>query len=312
MTRKTPPGRAAKLLPGALTLTLGACQPAAPSQRPDASTHAAEITRWRAAREAELRGEHGWLALAGLHWLSEGSHRLGSAPGADVALPDGAPAQVGILTVHGREVRLHSEPGIDVKLAGVAVTDTVLRSDADPAGPDRVTISGRFELRIIARGDRLGVRLYDPEAPARREFTGLTAFPLAPQWRVTARFEPYASPRQIEHPTVVGTTKAEVPGVAVFTVDGHELRLTPILETGPTGPELLFVFRDLTSDGETYPGGRFLVTPLPQGGALELDFNRAVNPPCAFTPYATCPLPLPENRLAVRIAAGEKTPAGQH
>ncbi len=124
---------------------------------------------------------------------------------------------------------------------------------------------------------------------------------------------PFTPPRKIDHPTVLGTVQpAEVPGVARFTVAGNEYRLTPILESGPAGDELLFVFRDGTSGAETYAAGRFLVAAMPKDGVVELDFNRAHNPPCAFTPYATCPLPLPENRLALRIPAGEKTHAGAH
>ena len=122
------------------------------------------------------------------------------------------------------------------------------------------------------------------------------------------RFEPFASPRTVDHPTVLGTTqRAELPGVVVFTLAGQTLRLTPMLQHGPRGDELLFVFRDRSSGGETYAGGRFLVAAPAVDGLVLLDFNRAHNPPCAFTPYATCPLPLPENRLPVAIAAGEQT-----
>ncbi len=294
----------------ALLLTLGACHPPAPPRCTDCDAHAAEIAGWRARRLAELTGEQGWLALAGLHWLREGEQRLGSGQGADIRFPAGAPAEVGTLTLRAGAVQLHVAPDVDARIGETAITDAALRSDVDPSRPaDRVTIAGRFTFLILARGDRLGLRLYDREAPERTHFAGIESYPVAPRWRVTARFEPYPTPRLVDHPTVIGTTKAQIPGVAIFTIDGEQLRLTPILEHGPAGDELLFVFRDRTSDGETYPGGRFLITGMPRDGALVLDFNRAHNPPCAFTPYATCPLPLPENRLGMRVEAGEKTPA---
>ena len=291
-------------------LTFGACHPPAPPQCSDCAAHEAEIAGWRAQRLAELGGEQGWLALAGLYWLREGEHRLGAAPDADIVFPAGAPAEVGTLTLQAGVVQLHVAPGVDARIADAKITDMALRSDVDPSQPaQRVTIAGRFTFLILARGDRLGLRLYDRDSPERTHFAGIESYPVAERWRVTARFEPYPTPRLVDHPTVIGTTKAEIPGVAIFTIDGVERRLTPILEHGPAGDELLFVFRDLTSEAETYPGGRFLITGSPRAGALMLDFNRAHNPPCAFTPYATCPLPLPENRLGVRVDAGEKTPA---
>lgn len=288
---------------------LAACRPTASSEpeREGSDAHAAAIARWHAERDAELRDAQGWLALAGLTWLSEGEYRLGADPGADIAFPGGAPASVGTLTLQGGELRLRVAPGVDARLDGAPITEATLRPDRD-----RVQLGERFTFLAIARGGRIGLRLYDAGSPARREFAGIPSFPVAPAWRVRARFEPYDPPRSIVHPTVVGDTQAEVPGVAVFTLGGVEHRLTPILEQGPKGPELLFVFRDRTSGVETYTGGRFLIAELPQDGALELDFNRAHNPPCAFTAYATCPLPREENHLKIRVEAGEKTPAEGH
>ena len=282
--------------------------------QPECSTcgeYEASILAWRAERIAALRAEQGWLALAGLYWLGEGEHRLGSDPGADLVFPAGAPAAIGSLRLQAGEVSLHVAPGVDARIGGAAVTDIVLRSDVAPSQPpDRVHIGERFTFFIIARGERLGVRLYDEASPGRREFAGIDAFPVASEWRIAARFEAYPTPREIEHPTVLGTVQAaQVPGVAVFSIAGREHRLTPILESGPGGQELLFVFRDQTSGVETYMGGRFLIAALAQDGTVLLDFNTAHNPPCAFTPYATCPVPLAENRLPIRIEAGEKVPA---
>lgn len=295
----------ALILPG-----LAGCRPSAPLRCTDCAERDAPLQAWRATRLAALRGEQGWLALAGLHWLGPGAHRLGADPGADIVFPAGAPAEVGTLTLRGGEIHLQVAPGVDARLNGAPITATDLHTDADPARPaDRVQLGARFTFLVIARGERLGLRIYDRESPARREFTGITHFPARPAWRVQARFEPFTPPRRIDHPTAIGTVQpAEVPGVAVFTVESREYRLTPILEHGPDGPELLFVFRDRTSGVETYTGGRFLIARMPEDGVVELDFNRAHNPPCAFTEYATCPLPLAENRLALRVEAGEKTP----
>lgn len=309
-------GRA--LLGGALIMTsmtsmtssLG-CHPAAAAACSTCGQYEAEVAAWRAERIAALRAEQGWLALAGLFWLAEGEQSLGAVPGVDIEFPAGAPAAIGSVRRTGAVVSLRVAPGVDARLDGAPITEVVLRSDADPQRPpDRVHIGERFTFLIVARGDRLGLRLYDSEAPGRRMFAGIPAFPVAPEWRIQARFEAYAQPRTIEHPTVLGTVQpAEVPGVAVFSIAGQEHRLTPIRESGPDGESLLFVFRDLTSGSGTYAGGRFLLAAPAKDGYVELDFNRAHNPPCAFTPYATCPVPLPENRLPVRVTAGEQLPA---
>jgi len=291
---------------------MAACRPPAPACS-DCAALEAETRAWQDERLAALRGDTSWLTLAGLYWLAEGEHRLGAVDTADLVFPAGAPAEVGTLTRTGREIRLRISPGVDARINNTSISDVVLRSDEDPTQPaDRVQLGERFTFFILARGDRLGVRLYDRDSAERREFTGIPTFPVHSAWRVAARFEPLAVPRKIDHPTILGTAMpAEVPGTVSFTLAGREHRLTPILERGPHGQELLFVFRDLTSGAETYTGGRFLVAPLPTAdNRLVLDFNRAHNPPCAFTPYATCPVPLPENRLQLRVEAGEKTPTG--
>ncbi|MCY1058129.1 DUF1684 domain-containing protein [Nannocystis sp. SCPEA4] len=295
----------------ALALTAAAAchrHPAPPAAVEPA--YAAEHARWHAERIAALRAPQGWLALAGLYWLQDGDYRLGADPAADIVFPEGAPSAVGTLTLADQQVRLRVAAGVDARVRGQPVTDLVLRSDVDPAQPaDRVELGDRFTFLIIARGARLGLRLYDGASEERREFAGIATFALDPAWVIRARFEPLATPRTIEHPTVLGTVQpAEVPGVAVFTLAGREHRLTPILEHAPGGDALLFVFSDQTSGHETYHGGRFLLAEPPQGGELVLDFNRAHNPPCAFTAFATCPVPLAENRLPLAIHAGEKTP----
>jgi uncharacterized protein len=248
-----------------------------------------EIAQWRAARASALQAEGGWLTVAGLFWLHEGANTFGKDASSEIALPDG-PAQAGVF---------------ELRAGAVSVIQSGERAprQLQPDSSDVVKV-GRLSLFPIKRGDRLGIRLKDPENPARKEFHGLDYFPASEAYRVTARW--VASPRQIPVLNVLGQTQpSESPGYAEFRIGEKELRLYPILET-PDARELFYIFRDQTSLRETYPAGRFLYSALPKNGRVVLDFNKAVNPPCAFTAYATCPLPPAENRLAVRIEAGEK------
>jgi uncharacterized protein (DUF1684 family) len=163
---------------------------------------------------------------------------------------------------------------------------------------------GRLSLFVIKRGEKYGIRLKDPESEYRREFHGIEVFPASAEYRVTAKW--VAEPAKIPILNVLGQTEEmKSPGYAVFRIHGQEYRLRPVLEADDA-QELFFIFRDQTSAKETYGAGRFLYSEMPKDGHVVLDFNKAYNPPCAFTPYATCPLPPPENRLAVRIEAGEK------
>ena len=246
-----------------------------------------EIARWRLDREAALKADGGWLSVAGLFWLHEGANPFGKEASSAVALPDG-PAHAGVLHLdHGK----------------VSATMDGATRQLRPDSADVLRV-GRLSLFVIQRGDRFGIRLKDPEAATRREFSRLEYFPIGPAWRVTAKW--VAEPHKIPILNVLGQTEdSECPGYALFRLNGQEFRLYPILEE-PGAKELFFIFRDQTSARETYGAGRFLYSALPENGQVVLDFNKAHNPPCAFTAYATCPLPPPENRLAVRIEAGEK------
>jgi uncharacterized protein len=248
-----------------------------------------EIAQWRTARATALRAEGGWLTVAGLFWLHEGANPFGKDPAGEIALPDG-PAQAGVFEVRAGTV-------------AVTMKGESGRRELQPDSADVVKV-GRLSLFLIKRGDKLGIRLKDPESPARKEFHGLDYFPVSEAYRVTARW--VAEPHQIPVLNVLGQTEpSQCPGYAEFRIGEKELRLYPILEE-PDAKELFYIFRDQTSGRETYPAGRFLYSELPKDGRVVLDFNKAYNPPCAFTPYATCPLPPPENRLPVRIEAGEK------
>ncbi len=243
---------------------------------------------WHARRIERLRAPDGWLALAGLHWLAPGENRVPGLPGAFV--------------VEGGKVRLAAAASDGYALRGAPVTSVTLASDAADA-PDRLAVGSRA-VAIIDRGGKLAVRVWDAERPARKAFAGVDAFPPDPRWRIEARWEPYAAPRRVEVPSVVGIPQVEsVPGRATFELAGRSLSLEPTLE--PDG-SLFFVFRDATAASETYGAGRFLSADAPRDGRVVLDFNRATNPPCAFTPFATCPLPRRENVLPVRVEAGER------
>jgi uncharacterized protein (DUF1684 family) len=235
---------------------------------------------WRANYEASLKAADGWLSVAGLSWLHEGPNT--------VDLP------------HGKPIVLHLDSG------KVTFEKRQLKSDATDH-PD-VLKFGDISLTVIERGGKMGVRLRDPNAETRREFTGCKWFPADPAWRVNARWVPYPKPRMIAITNILGMTDQEPsPGYVDFTLQGKKLTLEPVLEDG----ELFFMFKDATSAKSTYGAGRFLYAAVPKGNEVELDFNKAHNPPCAFTAFATCPLPPKQNILAAAIEAGEKN-YGKH
>jgi len=252
-----------------------------------ASDFASEIAQWHADREARLQAEDGWLSLAGLFWLHDGANPFGKDPAGEIALPDG-PAHAGVF---------HLDRG------KVSVTIDGATREVKPDSDDVVRV-GRLRLLAIKRGDRYGIRVKDPQSEARVHFKGIESFPADESYRIVAKW--VAEPKKIPILNVLGQTEeSDCPGYAVFQLHGREFTLHPIFEE-PGAKELFYIFKDQTSGKETYPAGRFFYSGLPKDGHVVLDFNKAYNPPCAFTPYATCPLPPPENRLAVRIEAGEK------
>jgi hypothetical protein len=297
-----------------LTLWLAQQEPAGALPGDDA--YRREIETWRADRLARLRGDGGWLTLAGLYWLKPGINRFGADRSNDLVLPARAPPRAGTFRLEAGRVTVEALPGAPLMLAGKPITRAELRSDAAGA-PDVVSL-GDLTMQVIARGDRLGIRVKDPRSPARQGFKGLSWFPVRPQYRVNARFVAHAAPVSIAVPTVIGTTETmPSPGSALFELAGKSVRLDPVLEPGET--QLFFIFRDATSGRSTYGGGRFLYADPPRNpgkdGRIVLDFNKAYSPPCAFTPYATCPLPPSQNRLPIAVEAGEmhdSAGAGHH
>ena len=270
-------------------------------QASDEVDYRADIEEWRVQREARLKADDNWLTVAGLFFLKQGDNSVGADPLNDLVLPASAPAQLGVFEFDGATVTVRAVPGRSVAVNGQAVHETTLRP-VGPEGPaDQLTV-GAFTMFVHRSGARYAIRLRDQHSRIRTEFTGLRWFPINKRYRITARFLPYDEPKQVQVANILGDTENYTsPGSVVFTIDGQQFRMAPVWE----GSELLVIFRDLTSGKETYPAARFLYADAPEDGTVILDFNKAYNPPCAFNPYTTCPLPPPDNRLRVRIEAGE-------
>ena len=230
--------------------------------------------------------------------------RVGSAHDNTVVLPShDVPPRVGTIRLAGAKVAFDPAPGTDVRVAGQPVHAGEIHTDA--AGEPTLLTIGSVHFYVIERDHRFAVRVKDTRSDARRDFHGITYFPTDPAWRIEARFEPYDPPRSIPIPNVLGHVDPESsPGAIVFTRDGKTLRLDAVLERGET--DYFVIFGDRTNGSDTYGAGRFLYVAPPVDGKTVIDFNKAYNPPCVFTPYATCPLPPPQNKLPIRVEAGEK------
>ena len=275
------------------------------------------IDDWHAKRIKSLQGETGWLTLVGLVPLRQGANGVGSAADADAKLIAKAPARVGTLTVAGGRYFFQAAPGVDVRVenrAGVpssAPVDTVtMLADTQGDGPTTLDV-GSLLFYVIARGEKTFLRVKDRMSDVRRGFTGIERFPVDPRWRVTAKFERHDPPLKVAVPDVLGQINEEdSPGTLSFTLAGHDCRLIP---TGEPGGQLFIVFGDPTNGKTTYGAGRFLNADAPgPDGKVVLDFNKATNPPCAFTSFATCPLPPEGNRLPIAVEAGEKSWGSGH
>ena len=287
-----------------------ATPPISPSRADAAAAWRQQLEEWRTQRERDLSAPDGWLTLVGLDWLKPGFNSFGSAPDSQIHI-DGAPPHIGLLTVSGKTLQLLAPNGgfpQGLMLDGQAAREGTL--SADQMKPSTLTWHS-LTMVILPRGGRYALRVKDSNSPARTAFRGLHWYAPDLRYAVTAQWTPYNPPHILKIPTVIGTTlDMPSPGVAEFTLDGKTLRLEPVLES-PHDTALFFILRDSTSESTTYQAARFLRTVFPdrglsQPGTLVLDFNQLYNPPCAYTPYATCPLPPEQNRLPVAIEAGEQ------
>ncbi len=270
-----------------------------------------ELAAWRTQREHELSAPDSWLTLVGLEWLKPGINTFGTAADNSIRIRAQAPPHFGLLTVSGSTVQLLA-PSIgfpaDFQMDGKPAREGTL--SANDAEPSTLTWHG-LTMVVLPRGGRYALRIKDADSPTRTGFHGLHWYAPDARFRVTAKWIPYSPPHVEKIPTIIGTSlNMPAPGVAEFTLDGKTLRLEPVFEGGERD-KLFFILRDATSKTTTYEAARFLHTGLPSDGVdkpgtLTLDFNELYNPPCAYTPYATCPLPPEQNRLAVAIEAGEQ------
>ncbi len=293
-----------------VTLTVAAalsCTPELPT--PDPARHRADVQAWQERRVEGIKQPDGWLSVVGLYWLEQGTNDFGSDssnpivfPGADV------PSRVGTFVLNGDAVRMDVAPGVVVTSDGEPVTSLVLSSDAS----GRTTVARLASLLwyVIERQDLVGIRLKDTANAAIRQFDGIDTFPVDVDWIISARFDRYDPPKTIEVPNVLGFTSLQPsPGAVVFRVNGESYRLD--VTGDPDAGSFFMTFGDATNGLESYGGGRFLTVAAPdERGRTYIDFNLAYNPPCVFTAFATCPLPPPQNRLPIRVEAGEKNYAG--
>jgi uncharacterized protein (DUF1684 family) len=258
------------------------------------------VQKWQHERDAKLRSADSWLTLAGLFWLKQGNNTIGTASSNDFVVQAGAaPARIGRLQVNGNKVLFTTLDGPAVKVDGEPVTSTVeLKHDADDNSS--IVSASSISFYVIERDGKLGLRAKDSQSPVLKNFRGMTYFPINPAFRFDAKFVPEAKKIPILDVLGVSSPK-DSPGIVEFVYQGKTYSLRPIFE----GQTLFFLFKDPTNKTKTYQAGRMLNTPLPQNGKVDLDFNHSYNPPCTFTPYATCPLPPRENTLPIPIEAGE-------
>ena len=263
-----------------------------------------DIEKWRADHEADLKTGDGWLSVAGLFWLKDGQNTVGRGDQYDVSLTERfRQDRFGQIDLKDGKIYLTVDDRIEGTADGNPISSTIELLSDDP-GPATKVSSGSQTFYVIKREDRLGVRLKDSHSPARLNFSGEKWYPVDSNYKLTGTFEPFATPQEIEIPNILGGNfKMKSPGIVKFHLNGKEFALQPVIENDK---QLFFIFKDETAGGETYGAGRFLYTDNPLNGQVVLDFNKAENPPCAFTDFATCPLPPEQNRLAVAITAGEK------
>ncbi|HKE84671.1 MAG TPA: DUF1684 domain-containing protein [Vicinamibacterales bacterium] len=292
------------LLIVSVSLSVAACRTRS-SQDPatiDVAAATKETEDWRAKHEESYRRE--WSTIAGLHFLEPGTHTAGSARTNDIVLPASASSpRIGRFVLQGDLVRFEPERGSHVHIGSQPVTEPIDLRDDGADKPDELEV-GDIRMVVHRSGGRKSLRVWDPQGELARGFLGFRWFPIQMEYRVTARFIADASPHDVKVLNTFGDVDAyKTEGVVEFTVQGQTLRLRPFT----TRPKrFYFVFRDRSSGEETYEAARFLYSDLRDDGTTVLDFNQAYNPPCSFNPYTTCPIPLPENRLPMKVLAGER------
>lgn len=300
MTRSRMVALVAVVLVAAAVLALRAS-----AESPD-SSYVQEFEKWKAEQTDDLKTN--WLSLAGLFWLKPGTNTFGTDAGNAIVFPKG-PVHAGEFVLEGKDVTLRLRPDAKATIAGKPATTA--RLDPDTSNHATKVEMGSLVFHVIVRGEKVGIRVKDRDSNAARDFRGMMFYPLDLNYRITATWVPSDGHKKVAIPTAIGDVSEQItPGSAQFKVNGADVTLTALGGDPKTG--LFFVFNDATAKSDTYPGGRFLDTGAVEDGKIVLDFNRAYNPPCAVTPYATCPLAPKENRLTVAIPAGEKFDRAAH
>ncbi len=280
------------------------CQKAKPLSAKD-KAYVESVQAWQQERIKTLQNKDGWLSLAGLFWLKPGENTFGADKVNDLIFPkENSPAFIGTFILDNNQVSVKIAQNVTVLCNEKPVTSMSLVSDMD--GDPSILTYKSLSWYLIKRGDRYGIRLKDSESENFKNFKGIDRYDIDPRWNIAAQFEPYDPPKKITVPNVLGNiNKENCPGALVFQINNKTYRLDPIAEPGDDS--FFIIFADETTGKQTYGGGRFLVVNAPdKDGNTHIDFNKAYNPPCVFTPYATCPLPPDQNRLDVEITAGEK------
>lgn len=273
-----------------------------PIQKADPK-YLAEIEQWHAKRIERLKGENSWLNLAGLFWLKDGENKFGSDPSNDLVFPkDKSPDFIGTLTLKDSVVTIKVNEGINITANDKPITELQLKDDLSD-NPTELKL-GSLKWYAIKRGDRYGIRLRDIESDLVKNFTGIDRFPVNDKWKISASFIPFEKPKIISIPTIIGTPdEMTCKGELHFKIDDKNYSILPVDEEG----QFFIIFADETNGEETYGAGRFVYADPPDStGKVIIDFNKAYNPPCIFTPFATCPLPPKENVIRTKITAGEK------
>ncbi len=307
-------GGAKLIVAGCLLAVMAGCtaeRPPVTLQESAASTNSyrQQVEQARRARVETLRAPEGWLSYVGSGLIRPGRHRIGRDRHNDIVLPDG-PAQLGVVELD-KQGRIWLDPAGDTGPHGATRPQRMELAMPPGQWRSQALDVGRGQFHVVRLGKIIGWRFRDPEAPARREFRGIEYFPVDPDWRIVAEWHPFEPPRPLTLLTSIATPRpARVPGEAVFERDGRRFRLLPVQDSD--SDTLFFLFSDRTSGRETYGGARYLEAGKPQNGQVVLDFNRAENPPCAFTPHVVCPLAPPQNRLELSVTAGEKNHLAFH
>jgi uncharacterized protein len=285
----------------ALLTLLGGCKEALKEK--GNSKYIAEVKTWHSKRIENLKKENGWLNLVGLLWLKDGENKIGSGKNNDAVFPEGTPQFIGTIVLKDTLAEIEVAKGINVFCDGKKVEKMKLH--ADTQGKAEVLSLDSFRWNIIKRQKKIGIRLRNLAASLIKDFKGIETFPINDDWKIEAKFEPFDPPKKIPIPNILGMVDtSSAAGMIAFEKDGRKFWLDALDE----GERLFVIFADETSGKETYGAGRFLYLDKPkEGEKFYIDFNKAYNPPCNFTRFATCPLPPKQNHLKLAVTAGEKT-----